>query len=235
VSGSAKTLHLLSAGAAQGLAKALEAGFGAQDGAAVQAEFGAVGAMRQRFDAGAPCDVIVLTAAMIDALTAEGRVLGDTRALLGRVRTGIAVRDADPDPDVSSPDALRAALRAADAIYFPDPERATAGVHFAKVLRELGLDEVVRDWLFPHPNGATAMRELAKASSARPIGCTQHTEILYTPGVRLVGPLPDAFELATPYVAAVSARAPDPDLARRFVERLAGNDSRALRAAGGFE
>jgi molybdate transport system substrate-binding protein len=229
------TVHLLSAGAAQGLARAIEPGFAAAAGAMLSARFGAVGKMRELFDSDEPCDVIVLTAAMIDALAAAGSVVGATRATLGRVRTGIAVRAADAVPDVATPDALRAALLAADAIYLPDPERATAGIHFAKVLHELGIHDTVHERLRAFPNGATAMRELAAATSARPIGCTQHTEILYTPGVRLVAALPQQFELATPYVAAVAARAADPALAARFVHALAGPDAQALRTAGGFE
>ncbi len=232
---SAARLHLLSAGAAQGLARALEERWTSESGAALDARYAAVGAIKEAFDEGAPCDVIVLTAAMIDAMAAAGAVLPDTRAALGRVRTGIAVRAGDALPAVDTPEALRMALLAADAIYFPDPERATAGIHFAKVLRELGIDEVVRARLRPFANGATAMRELAAATSAHPIGCTQHTEILYTPGVRLVAALPRAFELATGYVAAVSARAADAALARRFVQRLAGAEAQALRSAGGFE
>ena len=225
------TLHLLSAGAAQGLAKSLAPGFGA----ALLATYGAVGAIKQAFDSGQDCDVLVLTAAMVNALIVQGVLRADTRATLGFVRTGIAVRERDTSPDVATPETLRAALLAADAIYFPDPERATAGIHFAKVLRELGIAETLHERLLPFANGATAMRELAAATSARPIGCTQHTEILYTPGVRLVAPLPTRFELATEYVAAVSARAADAALAAQFVQALAGTAAGALRAAQGFE
>jgi molybdate transport system substrate-binding protein len=235
MSASRAPLQLLSAGAAQGLARALEPAWTADSGAGLEARYGAVGAMKEAFDRGEPCDVIVLTAALIDAMAAAGTVLPDSRVALGRVRTGVAVRAADPAPDVGSRDALRTALLAADAIYFPDPERATAGIHFAKVLRELGIADVLRDRLHPFPNGATAMRELAAATSARPIGCTQHTEILYTPGVRLVAALPHEFELATVYTAAVATRAGDPALARRFTALLAGPAAQALRAAGGFE
>jgi molybdate transport system substrate-binding protein len=229
------SVHLLSAGAAQGLARAIEDAFTAETGVALSAAFGAVGTIQQRFDAGEPCDVIVLTAALIDALAARGAVREDTRATLGRVRTGIAVRANESAPDVASPAALRAALLAADAIFVPDTERSTAGLHVAKVLRELGIDADVRDRLRTFANGATAMRELAASTSAQPIGCTQHTEILYTPGVRLVAALPQQFELATEYVAAVTARAADPELAARFVHALAGADAQALRTAGGFE
>ena len=231
----APPLHLLSAGAAQGLARALDDRFAAETGATLSASYGAVGAMQQAFDAGEPCDVIVLTAAMIDRLAAAGSVRGDTRALLGRVRTGIAVREGDAAPDVSTPVALRTALRAADTLYFPDPERATAGIHFAKVVRDLGLHVALQTRFRTFPNGATAMRELAAATSARPIGCTQHTEILYTPGVRLVAALPPQFELATAYMAAVATRAADSALAIRFVQLLCGPSSLALREASGFE
>ena len=61
-----------------------------------------------------------------------------------------------------------------------------------------------------YPNGATAMRHLAQSEAQRPIGCTQSTEIISTPGVMLSGTLPQGCELATIYTAAVTARAARP-------------------------
>ena len=51
------------------------------------------------------------------------------------------------------------------------------------------------------------MRELAASKAHRPIGCTQTTEIIITPGLTLSGRLPPACALATVYTAAVTARA----------------------------
>jgi molybdate transport system substrate-binding protein len=79
------------------------------------------------------------------------------------------------------------------------------------------------------------MRALAQTGGAHPIGVTQITEILNTPGVALVGPLPSEFELATTYTAAVCTRAAAPDAARRLVALLAGAGSRAIRVGAGFE
>jgi molybdate transport system substrate-binding protein len=79
------------------------------------------------------------------------------------------------------------------------------------------------------------MRALAAATERGLIGCTQITEIRYTPGVVLVGPLPPEFELATVYTVAVCAGAREPGLARRFAERLSGPAARALRESAGFE
>ena len=106
---------------------------------------------------------------------------------------------------------------------------------FARVLGELGLTEALQSRLRTFPNGATAMRELGAATSPHPIGCTQVTEILYTPGVELVSVLPSQFELATTYTAAVSARCGDPARAARFIALLTGERTRPARERCGFE
>jgi molybdate transport system substrate-binding protein len=84
------------------------------------------------------------------------------------------------------------------------------------------------------PNGATAMRELGAATSARPIGCTQVTEILVTPGVTLIGPLPKGAELVTTYTAAVCARAASPAQAARLRDMLTDAAAGEARARAGF-
>ena len=61
------------------------------------------------------------------------------------------------------------------------------------------------------------------------------TEILFTPGVDLVGLLPPQFELATVYTAAVPTTAADSALATRFIEMMTAPDSAELRQRCGFE
>lgn len=162
-------------------------------------------------------------------------MVAETCATLGIVKTGVAARAGDPRPDVSDTESLRASLLAAGGLYVPDPRRATAGIHFARVLDRLGIRGDVEGRLHTYPNGATAMRELARAAGERLIGVTQVTEIHDTPGVVLVGSLPRGFELATPYALGVCSRAASPELARRFAALLAGASTRALRAKAGFE
>jgi molybdate transport system substrate-binding protein len=227
-------LTLLSGGAAQGLVTALAPQFKAETGADIDATFGAVGAMRDKLLAGAPADMLILTASLIAELTQAGRVVADSAADLGAVVTGVAVRSGDPAPAIGDADALRAALRAADGIYFPDPKLATAGIHFAKTLERLGIADEVAGRLRVFPNGAAAMRALADVKGGRPIGCTQVTEILNTPGVALVGNLPKEFALATVYTLGVSTDARAPDPARRLAALLTGEATRDLRERLGF-
>jgi molybdate transport system substrate-binding protein len=228
-------LRILSAGAAQGVVKALAELFRAETGAAAKATFGAVGAMRAKLLAGERCDLVILTAAQIADLERDGRVLRDASAPLGRVRTGVAVRECDALPDITTAEALRATLLAASAIYVPDPKLATAGIHFMSVLGKLGIAAALERRVRSFPNGATAMRELAQSRAPGEIGCTQITEIRYTPGVVLVGALPARFELATVYTAAVCTASTERDLALRFLAMLTSEQSQALRAAAGFE
>jgi molybdate transport system substrate-binding protein len=228
-------LRLLSGGAAQGVVEALAPQFRSETGAEIVGTFGPVGAMRDKLLGGEPTDFVILTKALVVELAAAGELLPESVADLGRVRTGVAVKRGDPLPDLSDAPALRAALLAASEIHFPDPTRATAGIHFAKVLDGLGVREALAPRLRPHSSGAAAMHAIAHAPGNRILGCTQITEIVVTPGVALAGPLPREFELATTYAAAVCTKAACVDLARQFVARVTGETTRAVRARLGFE
>ena len=227
-------LHVLSAGAAKGVVLALAPAFEAEKGAPIDATFDSAGAIRSAFEAGAACDVVILPAAMLDTLAAQERIDADSIAALGRVPTGVAVAAGDRTPAVDSADALRTSLAQASALYCPDTARATAGIHFAGVLRTLGLYEASQSKVRTYPNGARAMAALAAGGPQGALGCTQITEILYTPGVVLVAELPKPFELATIYAAAVSRHAASMDLAYALVERLTGPATERMRRAGGF-
>jgi len=228
-----RPLRILSAGAAKGLVLALAGPFEAERGTRIDAVFDSAGAIANAVGNGAPCDLAILPAAMLDTLAAEELVDEEARAL-GRVPTGIAVASGDALPDVHDADALREALVAAPALYCPDTVRSTAGIHFTGVLRTLAIHESATPRLRTYPNGAQAMAALAAQGPKGAIGCTQISEILYTQGVVLVGTLPKPFELATIYAVAVSTSVASPADARAFAERLTGPASQALRRAGGF-
>jgi molybdate transport system substrate-binding protein len=224
-------LNVLSAGAAKAVVTAVARDAGVELGGA----FGAVGAMQDKLLAGEPCDVIVLTRSMIEALAASGRVDLATTGDLGHVFTGIAVKRGAPAPNIARPTGLSIALLGAEEIYVPDLAKSTAGKHIAGMLDALGITSEVAPRLREFPNGATAMKAMAGSQSPYAIGCTQASEILYTDGVTLVGPLPGEFELATLYSAAVCTAAADVPAAQAFVRNLTGEPAQRIRAKAGFE
>ncbi len=229
-----RTLRILSGGAAQGLVSRLQAAFEHKHGCRIEGTFGAVGAMKDKLLGGAPCDLLILTQALIADLGAQGRADAATATPVGLVQTGVALKEGHAPVAIRTPQDLKALLQAAPAIYFPDPAKATAGIHFMKVLQALGLGDDVGKFK-TYPNGATAMAALAQAAEADAVGCTQVTEILITPGVRLMGLLPAPHALATTYTAAVAAGAQEAELARALIGELTGPAAGETRRSCGFE
>ncbi len=227
-------LNILSGGAAQGLVGALAPKFKALTGLDIGGEFGAVGAMADKLRNGTPTDIVILTAALVAKLANEKRVVPSSISDVGRVETALAVRSADPQVKVTDAATLREAFLAADAIFVPDTEVSTAGIHVAKVLGQLGIADDVAARLKIFPNGATAMGHLAESDAARPLGCTQSTEIISTAGVVLSGSLPRGCELATMYTAAVTAQATRAQQAQTLIELLIASDQQELRTRAGF-
>lgn len=227
-------MHLMSGGAAQGLVTALKSTIEQTTDTQLSCTFGAVGLMKQKLLEGAPCDVVILTAALIEQLSASGHVLAGSARHLGPVKTGVAVKHGTPWPQVETAEQLKAAMLAATGIYIPDPQLATAGIHFMKVLTGLGIAGTVASKLRPYPNGNAAMNAMAACDDPHVIGATQVTEILITPGIDFVANLPLEFELATMYTAGVRSTSTCAAQAQAMIDLLTSPEQAALRAKGGF-
>ncbi len=228
------TLRILSAGAAQAVVEPVMAVF-KREGYDFKAEFSAVGAMKARLLEGTPADLIILSGAMIDELIATGHVVAGSRADLGRVGTGVAVRAGTPVPDVGSVKALRGNLLAATKIVCPDPAAATAGKIVMSALERMGIANQAKSKLQFFPNGYAAMSWLAASQGSLEIGITQNTEIKANKGVTFVGPLPDELQMKTTYSAGLTVRADNAEGARLFIARLTGAENRAALKAAGYE
>ena len=227
-------LHILSGGAAQGLVESRRDAFEATRHCTIAGTFGAVGAMRQRLLDGAPADLLILSRALVEELAQAGHVVAASMRDVGAVPTSVAVRAGNPAPALATAQDLKAALAAADEVHVPDTKLSTAGQHFVRVARDLGLWESLAPRLREAPNGNTAMRALAASTAARPIGCTQATEILSTPGIALVADLPPGCALATTYTCGIASRATQPAAAEALIALLTEPAGREERRRLGF-
>lgn len=228
-------IRILSAGAAQAVVECIAAAWTRETGHEVRADFSAVGAMKARVTDGEAVDVIILTGALIDELASAGHVVSGSRADLGKVGTGVAVRAGTPLPDVSNERVLRGNLLTAAKLVCPDPATATAGKVVMRALERLGLADTMKArWQF-FPNGYAAMQYLAGSRAPHELGITQITEILANPGVTYVGPLPGDLQAMTVYAAGRAVRAAEPDTARNFIARLTSAAARPILAKAGYE
>lgn len=225
---------IVSAAAVKAPLDAAQAIAPAATGDRILSSFGTAGVVRDKITAGEPADIVVLPPARLDDLVQQGLVAQQGRTGLGVVRLGVAVRSGTTKPAIATEADIRATLLAAPSIGLADPASgATTGLYFAKLLKQMGLDETLKPRIRLFPDGTAAMEALARGEIA--IAAGQISEIKPVAGTDLVGPLPDALQLLTTYSAGVVARSQKPDAARAMIAFLTSTRMAPAFAAAGFD
>jgi molybdate transport system substrate-binding protein len=228
----AAEITLLSAGAVEpGIVSAVAA-FEKQTQHVVKIAFNTVPQIRDRVTKGARADVVVATPAVLDEFGKAGLVEKE-RASVGRVSMGVAVRAGSRVPDVSSSEALKRTILAADTLAYT---RGSSGLYFEGLLKKMGIEDQIRSKVRRYDTGALVF-EYVLSSKGHDIGVGQITEIrLYREkGLQLVGPLSPDVQNQTSYDAAAMPTASNPAAAREFVRFLASSAAKALFTAAGIE
>lgn len=226
----AAEIRVLSAGAIEPGLKAAAAAFEKQAGHAIRITFNTAPELRKRMAGPSDFDVVIAPPAVITDLAAASK-LAEVRANVGRVGVGVAVREGAPQPDVTSVQALRAAVLAADSLVF---NRASTGIYLEGLLRKMDIYAQVEGKTTRYPDGAAVMEHVIRGKG-REIGFGATTEILLyrDKGLKLVGPLPAEVQNYTSYTAAPLASSQQPALAQEFVVFLSSAGARSLFVAAG--
>jgi molybdate transport system substrate-binding protein len=169
-------------------------------------------------------------AAPLDGLIRDGKVLAGTRTDIARSGIGVGVRAGAPKPDISSVDAFQRALLAARSIaYLKD---AGSGIHVARLIERLGIAEAVRSKVI-RPESDVVSELVAKGEVE--LGLVVITQILTTPGVELVAPLPPEIQSHVTVTAGVGAQSREPAAARDLIRFLTGPIATPVITAQGME
>jgi molybdate transport system substrate-binding protein len=197
----------------------LSADFARAAGHQIDFKTGTTGALQSRLRAGEKADVIVATAAGIDALTKENRIVPGTRVDLARGLVGVAIRAGATAPDLSSAEAFKKAMLAAKSVSYVDPKAGgTSGTYLAGLFEKMGIADGMRKKTVLRNQGAEVADAVARGEAE--LGMTFISELVPNKGVRIASALPDAIQLPTVYAAAVLMVTSNPDAARAFVESL---------------
>jgi molybdate transport system substrate-binding protein len=232
----ADQLQVLSAGSVHAVLPQLTQEFELDTRNYVPVTFANVGELTARIETGAPVDVMILTPAALLRLADKGLMRVGTRLDLGRVGVGVAVPVGATAPDVSTPEALKAALLSARTVIYADPTKASSAIHFAKVIEQLGIAAQVKAKAHIVPNGIVGMQALARETGpGLAIGITQITEILPNPGVKLAGPLPGDLQHYTTYSVALGAHSTNYWSGYAYMAWLSSPKGQAAFAAAGFQ
>ena len=229
----ASEIKVLSGGAVKAAVTELAEAWGRDTGHRVTITYATTGASLQKLAAGEPADVIILATEAIDQLSAKGTVIAGTKADVARVGIGVAVREGAPKPDISTPEAVKQTVLAAKSVAYMDPSKGgTSGIHFTKVLEEMGIASAVKSKAVLVDTGFAAER-VAKGEAE--IVVHQISEILPVKGVTLIGPLPREIQKVTVYSAVVTAKSEAQEAAKAFVASVMTPAARAKFAAVGLD
>jgi molybdate transport system substrate-binding protein len=173
-------------------------------------EFTSVG---RRLNAGEPFDVYISSPNAIEGLIRSAKIDRRTLTNIMHCGMGVEVRAGAAKPDISSVDAFKRTLTNAKSIGFIAPNRVQ------ELVDRLGLTEALRATVST-PNSDIVSELVAKGELE--LGIVVITQILTTPGVDLVGPLPSAIQYDFQFSAAISANAKAPDAAKELIKFLTG-------------
>ena len=180
----------------------------------------------KRINSGETFDILFSPPPAIDALIKQGKLIADSRTLLVRSDVGVEVRAGAAKPDISTVEALKQTLLNAKSVtYLPAP-----GV--PQMLERLGIAEAIKPKATV-PNTDIVSELVAKGEVE--LGIVVITQILTTPGVELVGPLPPELRISTTFAGAISSQTKVPDAARDLINFLKRQETVKIIRVQGME
>jgi molybdate transport system substrate-binding protein len=192
--------------------------------------------IRRRIVNGEIVDVVMSGSAAINDLVQQGKIASGNRLILARVGVGVAVRAGTAKPDISSIEAFRRTLLAAQSIVYTDPAVGGAsGIHFEKVIDRLGIAKEIKAKLILNAQAATTPSAEIVARGEAELGIQLISEIVSVPGAELLGPLPGELQATNVISAGIVTTASEPDAARALFKFLTSPEAAAVIKASGME
>lgn len=227
-------VHVLSSGSFTAAYQRLGPEFESRTGHRLVSAFGASfgpdpSALPQRLARGEPADVVLALSDGLEALGQAGHVEMASLTPLAETRVAFAVRSGAPKPDMSTVEAMRAALLAARSIAHSP---SGSGLYFERELvQRLGIAEQVlpksRRW-FPDRIGAVVARGDAE------LGLQQVSELLPIPGIEIIR-IPEELQRVSVAAGVLATRARQPGAARQLLAFLASPEAAGAVAATGLD
>ncbi|NVO06278.1 MAG: substrate-binding domain-containing protein [Rhodoferax sp.] len=204
--------------------------YAAQGGDALQLEsVGGVDAAK-RVQAGEAFDIVFLASDAIDKLVLSGHLDASSKVNLAHSGVALAVRAGATQPDISSGDAVRAAVLAAKSLSY---STGPSGVALAKLFETWGIADAIKPRIVTAPPGVPVGSLVAKGEVE--LGFQQLSELIHLDGITLLGNLPADIQITTTFSAAVGSASVHKSEARTLLAFLASEQAAAAIRRQGME
>ncbi len=212
---SAQEIIVLAAGATEEIFAELVPQFEKSSGHKVVATFTGTANIKKQVAAGEVYDLVIVGGPEIDAFIQQGTIVPGSRTDLVKSGVGVAVRAGSPKPDISSSEALKKTLLAAKSVGI---STGPSGVHMASLFERMGIADQIKPKLKQVPSGVRIGSVIV--SGEADIGFQQISELIHSPGLDYIGPLPSEVQKITVYSAGIHSRAKQPEAAKALVKSL---------------
>lgn len=184
----------------------------------------------ERVRAGEAFDIVCLASNVIDKLIAEGHLLPGSRVDLVRSGVAIAVHADAPAVDVGSEEAVKQAVLAAPTIGY---STGPSGVYLGELFERWGIAGQIKDRIVQAPPGVPVGQFVADGQVA--LGFQQLAELMNQPGIRVLGPLPDAIQTITTFSAGLGKLTTQLHAARAVLDFMASDAATKIKQANGMD
>ena len=211
----------------------LAADYTKQTGVKVMVKSDGMAAIVNDVKKGTPiADVIVLPVAFMDGMETEGSIVAGSRADLGRVPIGLAVKKGAPHPDISTPHIAGGdAEEAGGTILYSNPAGGSMEARIINdMLHRYAIFHGVKTKISLKGEGGEALVR-GEGDMALQLIC----EVLNHPELELVGPVPVELGAYIDTSLAVSSRSIQADAAKAFIAYLMQPDHVALWKSKGLD
>jgi molybdate transport system substrate-binding protein len=186
-------------------------------------------AIAKRIAEGEIVDIVLIAAANIDKLIADGKLVAGSRTDIAKSGVAIAVRAGLPKPDVSSRDAVKnAVLNAKSIAYSSGP----SGNYLVGLFKTMGIADQIKDKVKQTPSGVQVADVLARGEAD--LGFQQVSELLHRHDIQYLGPLPPDIQHTTVFSAGLHPAAPQPDAAKALVKFMTAPEAGAIIRKSGM-
>ena len=187
--------------------------------------------LADRIIAGESFDVFIGPPVQIDRVIKNNKIVADTRTAIAHSGIGVQVRAGAHKPDISSVEAFKETLLNAKSIGYLKQD-GTSGAYLHELFDRLGIAEAIKSKVV-RPDTDIVSELVAKGEIE--LGLVVATQIMTTPGVELVGPIPREIQYFVRWSGGVSARSAAPQVAKELIRFLAGPTALPVLKAQGME
>ncbi len=227
-------LRLLSAASIQEVFKEILGDFEQASGHRIILSYATMGAITKRIRGGEKADLVISSRQSVATLLNEQRIEAGSQSSISKVGVGVLVPSGSPAPAVATVEDFSRLLAAATTVVYADPDRGgAAGVHIARIIRQLGLAEQLKPKTVLAAGGDVTEVTLAQGAGA--VGMTQISEIVGKAGAVFAGPLPRELQNYTVFAAGRPVGAQHPEIAEALLAFLKTPRALAAMRAKGME